>query len=154
MARLEYPDHLLAGMERLQRRVNRSLGERLGDAVPGLRGSFARTLGVLPADGARPGDLAEGTSITKQSMSERVAEMQRLGWVGVTADPDDGRARLVRRTPEGDRVRDLTERAIAGLEADLAAEVGEERYQTFIAVLAELGRAVDFGPEPNDAPTS
>lgn len=148
MADLEYPDHLLAGLERLQRRVDRSLGAHLGEAVPGLRGSFARTLGVLPPDGARPGDLAEGTSITKQSMSERLTEMQRLGWVSVTADPTDGRARLVRRTTEGDRIRDVTERGIAALEADLAAEVGEERYRTFVDVLTELGRSVHFGSEP------
>ncbi|MEZ5183654.1 MAG: MarR family transcriptional regulator, partial [Acidimicrobiales bacterium] len=120
------------------RRVGRELPGRLPVDVVGLRGSAGRTLGVLPAGGARPSQLAEGTSITKQAMGERLAEMEQRGWITIEPDPTDGRARIVRRTAEGDRVRAATERAIASVEAELAAQVGATRWATFLEVLGEL----------------
>jgi len=142
----ETADHLLARLEGLQRRIGRELHDHFDAPIPGLRGSFGRTLGVLPADGARPSDLAVGTAITKQAMGERLREMERLGWITIEPDPADRRARVVRRTPAGDRVRAQTEAGIAHLEAHLAREVGAARYRTFLDVLGELADAVDVAP--------
>jgi DNA-binding MarR family transcriptional regulator len=64
--------------------------------------------------------------------------MVGAGLVAVEPDPGDGRARIVRRTHQGDRALALIMRELAGLEAELSREVGERRYRTFRAVLDEL----------------
>jgi DNA-binding MarR family transcriptional regulator len=116
--------------------------------VAGIRGSAGRTLGILPATGARPSDLAEGTSITKQSMTERLRDMERRGLIIIEPDPDDQRARIVRRTARGDSARDTIEGVIAGMEHDFASIVGPRRYQTFLDVLAQLGDSVEIKRTP------
>jgi DNA-binding MarR family transcriptional regulator len=136
------PEHVLALLHRLRQRTDTDIAPRFR-AVPGMRGSFGFILGVLPADGARPTALAAQMGITKQSLGERVRELERRGWVESLPDPADGRARLIRRTAEGDRVRRITEEVIASMEHDWAAQVGADRYATFLSVLRELGDAPD-----------
>ncbi|MCU1370323.1 MAG: Transcriptional regulator, MarR family [Ilumatobacteraceae bacterium] len=126
--------------ERLQRRANGEMSTLIAPKVAAMRGSFGRLLGTIPDDGARQTELADGLWITKQSLGERLRALEDRGWISIEPDPDDRRARIVRRTPEGDRIRALTEVAMAEMEAGWAAEVGAERYRTFRAVLAELSR--------------
>ena len=132
------PQHVLALLHRLRQRTDADIAPRFA-ALPGMRGSFGHILGILPSDGARPTELAAQMGITKQSFGERVRELEQRGWVESQPDPGDGRALLIQRTPEGDRVRDLTERTIASMEHDWAEQVGHRRYETFLAVLKELG---------------
>lgn len=140
------PGHVLALLHRLRQRTDADLAPRFLE-VPGMRGSFGFILGVLPEEGARPTAMAAQTGITKQSFGERVRELERRGWVESLPDPADGRARLIRRTAEGDRVRRMTEEVIASMEHDWAGEVGADRYATFISVLRELAERPDaVGP--------
>ena len=64
------------------------------------------------------------------------------GWLDVTDDPADRRARIVRRTPAGDdlvrAIRDL----LAVVEERWSDEVSAERYAVFRSVLAELASSV------------
>ncbi|WP_187776130.1 hypothetical protein [Antrihabitans cavernicola] len=46
---------------------------------------------------------------------------------------------MVRRTPKGDNVSQLTNAAVAAVEAAWRKEVGAERYDTMKAVLREIG---------------
>ena len=139
------PDrHLLLLLDAAARRSGRELGDRIGPSIPGMRGSFGMVLGRLPAEGARPSELAELAGITKQAMGQRLVELEARGWIRVDRDPDDRRARLVRRTPEGDAVRVVVAGAIAAAVADWAERVGADRYATCKAVLAELG---GIGPD-------
>ena len=102
-----------------------------------MRASHARLLHLVPPEGARPSELAQGW-ISKQAVGQRLREMVEGGLVTVEPDPHDGRASVVRRTPEGDRTLTLVLRELAELEVELAREVGERRYRTFRAVLDEL----------------
>lgn len=68
----------------------------------------------------------------------RIHEMAEAGLVSVEPDPDDRRATIVRRTAEGNRLRSVANKEIAEIEANLAAEVGAERYRIFREVLDEL----------------
>jgi DNA-binding MarR family transcriptional regulator len=132
--------HVFVHLDQLARRGQRVV-RRLFDAaepVPGLRGSIGRILSLLPPEGARPTTLADGAWITKQSLGERIREMERLGWVMTDADPVDKRAHLVHRTELGDRVLATVERTIAAMEAEWSAKVGADRYTVFRSVLAEL----------------
>ncbi len=134
------PRHLLVLLERLQRRLGREMSTRMhGTGI--LRGSEGRILGLIEPEGTRPTSLAEGSWITKHAIGKRLRGLEERGLVALQSDPDDGRAVRVRRTAKGERVKAATESRIAELERAFAAEVGEERYRTFRAVLEELGRA-------------
>jgi DNA-binding MarR family transcriptional regulator len=138
-----YPDeassgaHVLAVMTAVERRVGEALAARMAPHDVVMRGSHARLLQLVPPDGARPSELAQGW-ISKQAVGQRIHEMLEAGLVAVEPDPHDGRANIVRRTPEGDRIMNLVLSELAALEATLAAQVGERRYRTFRSVLQEL----------------
>lgn len=130
--------HLLAGLEALTRRVGDGLGRRLHPLGIELRGSHGRLLNLLAARGTRPSVLADGGWSSKQAVGKRIQELAAVGLVTVEPDPTDGRASIVRRTPEGDRVLRAVLAQIADLEAELRGQVGARRYETFRSVLDEL----------------
>ena len=132
--------NVLAAVEWLTRRISEDVRAlRQAHDVPITRGSQGLILDLLPEDGARPTELADGRWVSKQAIGQRVRELVELGLVATDPDPTDRRAVIVRRTPAGDRVADQLRRAIAELEGSWARQVGEDRYATFRAVLDELG---------------
>jgi DNA-binding MarR family transcriptional regulator len=134
--------HVVAAVEALVRRTGDDLRTMRADAdVPITRGSHGRILQLLPPEGARPTELAEGGWVTKQAIGQRVRELEDLDLVRTDPDPADGRAVIVRRTPAGDEVDQRLQAAIAQLEQSWARQVGEDRYAVFRAVLDELGAA-------------
>lgn len=136
--------HVLDAIEWLLRRLDHERASLVARGAPMLRGSQGRILHLLPAEGARPTELAAGNWITKQAIGQRVRELEEMGLVRTEPDPDDGRAVMVRRTPDGDRIQGEILAGIDAMERSWAEEVGEERYATFRAVLDELG--VDHAP--------
>lgn len=129
--------HLLATMAIAERRLGQAMAVRTAAHRSVTRGSHARLLNLLPPAGARPSELADGW-ISKQAVSQRIQEMADAGLVTVSPDPRDGRASIVRRTDEGDRILSLILHELADLETELASRIGEERYRTFRSVLDEL----------------
>src|SRR5690242_20675745 len=55
-------------------------------------------------DGARPTELAAAAHISKQSVNDRLGELERLGYLTRERDPADSRARIVRLTARGRRL--------------------------------------------------
>jgi DNA-binding MarR family transcriptional regulator len=111
------------------------LTARLADAgFPDITPAFHPVFENLDPGGTRLTELAARAGMTHQSMGELVAKLETLGYVTRTADPADGRARLVRLTPKG---REMVRQAIrefaaiwdgwarrladAGLQGDLVA---------------------------------
>lgn len=131
--------HLLAALDAFQARVGAAVGDRAGSLGVRLRGSHGRILNLLAPTGTRPSQLAEGW-ISKQAVGMRVQELERMGLVVVERDPADRRATLVRRTPEGDRMRDRTLAMAADIERELREQVGAARYEVFRSVLDDLAR--------------
>jgi DNA-binding MarR family transcriptional regulator len=66
-----------------------------------LQPSHQVVFASLGRSGTRLTDLAHGASMTKQAMGQIVDDLERLGYVERTPDPDDGRAKIVRFTPAG-----------------------------------------------------
>jgi DNA-binding MarR family transcriptional regulator len=129
--------HMLATMTEVERRVGGALAARMARHALVMRASHARLLHLVPPEGARPSELAQGW-ISKQAIGKRIQEMVGAGLLTVEPDSHDGRASIVRRTAEGDHMLALILEEVAGLETELAARVGERRYRTFRAVLEEL----------------
>ena len=55
----------------------------------------------LRIGGSRPSELAEKAGMTKQAMGKIVDELQEIGYVEKAADPNDGRAKIIRFTEKG-----------------------------------------------------
>jgi DNA-binding MarR family transcriptional regulator len=131
------PDHLAY----LLNRVNRRLA---AEAVPpadlsaALTVAQARILDVIPADGCRVVDLTGELRISKQGLGQLVGQLVAGGYLESVADPDDRRAKLVRRTARGDDVVRAIRTLLSRVEARWRREIGAERYAVFREVLTEL----------------
>jgi len=131
------PSHLAYLLHRTTQRM-RSEGELLAGDVERLRASEARLLDLLPPDGARLTELSNQLGISKQALGQLAVRLTEAGFVEVSPDPADRRARLLRRTVRGDDYREAARAALDSVEERWRSEVGAKRYATFRAVLREL----------------
>lgn len=104
----------------------------------GLRQSHFRLLSCVPAAGVSITDLAELLAMTKQGCGQFVSFLSDSGHLTVAENPDDRRARVVQRTPLGDRTVQAVNERIYRIEQEWAELVGPRRYATFRRVLLEL----------------
>jgi DNA-binding MarR family transcriptional regulator len=114
------------------------------DGIAPMTASHARLLDHLPLGGARVTELAASMRITKQALGQLAGQLADRGYVEIVADLSDGRAKLIRCTPRGERARDAIHTVAERLEDRWRAEVGEARYAVFREVLVALGEA---GPQ-------
>lgn len=134
------PDHLAYLLHMATRRLRAEVEAEpiaLGP-TPQLQAAQARLLDLIPPHGGRVTDLAFAMRISKQGLGQVATQLAERGYVDVSPDPADNRAKLVRRTPLGDRIRQAMRTAIADVEQRWCSQVGTERYATFHDVLREL----------------
>jgi DNA-binding MarR family transcriptional regulator len=106
---------LFIGFRRTARLMVEDLTRRLeADGYAGVHPAYHAFFENVDPQGTRLTELAARADMTHQSMSELVAVLERRGWVERHPDPTDGRARLVRLTPEG---RELTRRGLHHINA-------------------------------------
>ncbi len=111
------------------------------DGEDGLRPSQLRVIGSVPPDrGITVTDLAERVGMTKQGIGQFVTQLTHDGYLITESDPNDGRMRIVRRTPLGDEATDRLAQMLQGLEKDWAERVGKRRYRDFRSMLDEIAR--------------
>jgi DNA-binding MarR family transcriptional regulator len=80
--------------------------------------------------------------MTKQSMAELVAHLERHDYVARAADPADGRAKLVRATARGREVYAIAREVLAEVEAALVARMGARDLERLRALLRDLNGAL------------
>lgn len=97
----------------------------------------------LDPTGTRQVELAERAQITKQSMGYLVEYLVRHGYAELAPDPDDRRASLVRLTPRGEAVNDTARQALANLESQWAALLGEGPFGELKAALERISRGIE-----------
>jgi len=119
------------GSEQLHRRI----AER---GHPEVRAPHGNVFEYLDADGTSVSELARRAQMTKQSMADLVAHLERHGYVERVADPSDGRVKLVRATARGEEVYAVARDVVAELEAVWAARLGEAKMGRLRALLEEL----------------
>jgi DNA-binding MarR family transcriptional regulator len=103
-----------------------------------LRPKHGAVLANVGPVGTRPSELAELAGMTRASMGELVDDLEALGYVRRTSDPDDGRARRVVLTGAGLEVARLARQVIAGVERRWAARIGESAFRDLSALLERL----------------
>jgi DNA-binding MarR family transcriptional regulator len=104
----------------------------------GLRQSHFRLISSVPPDGISVTDLADRVRMSKQGCGQFVTGLAESGHLRVAGDPSDGRVRLVRRTPKGNRTIAAVTKRMLAIEEEWSARVGERRYRTFRRVLEQL----------------
>jgi len=104
-----------------------------------VRSAHGAVFQYLDDAGTRAGVLAERAGVTKQSMAELIAHLERHGYVERVPDPADGRAKLVRATAKGAEVYAIARETMAEIEARLEARLGARRMATLRELLEEIG---------------
>lgn len=115
-----------------QAQVNREAGQTIA------RPAVMRLLPFLDRDGIRPTDLAKRVDISKQAVGQTLKAFEGLGLVEFVADPTDGRAQLVRLTPDGETAYRYGNSVLAFLEAELVRAIGAARVKDVVAGLQAL----------------
>ena len=116
-------------------RANRALqtdmvrtGHRRGH--PELKPAHNAVFGTLLPDGSRSAEMAVRAGITRQSMGEVIRDLVDIGILEMAPDPRDGRAKIVRYTPEGKRFASEGFQHLRELERVFKEEFGEEYEAT------------------------
>jgi DNA-binding MarR family transcriptional regulator len=120
-----------AGTERLHRRF----AER---GHPDIRPPHGNVMQFLDDGGTRVSVLAERAQMTKQSMAELVAHLERLGYVERVPDPSDRRAKLVRATPRGKQLYAIARDVVAEIEVEWTRSLGKNKLRHLRELLEEL----------------
>jgi DNA-binding MarR family transcriptional regulator len=97
----------------------------------------------LDVEGTRLTELARRASMSKQAMGELVDQCMELGLVERTADPSDGRARIVRFTRAGLVWLDAFHGAVDVAESEMRTELGKSTMDTILRGLAAYGAEFD-----------
>jgi DNA-binding MarR family transcriptional regulator len=92
----------------------------------------------IPPEGIRLTDLADRAGMSKQAMSELVADLERLAYLRRNPDPRDGRAKLIEFTDRGWAAVEVALTAFDEIEADLARQVGAKRIMDLRETLTRL----------------
>jgi DNA-binding MarR family transcriptional regulator len=132
-----------ASVAQLLFRCARLLNERALERVAEKRGVRVRASHTslfphIELAGTRQTELARKLGVSKQAVHELVSELESMGVVQRSADPDDRRATLVRFTPRGRKAL-LDGLSIAkDLEAEMASAIGASNVTALHAALLRL----------------
>jgi DNA-binding MarR family transcriptional regulator len=123
--------------ERALERVNREASQR-GAKQPVLRPAHTRLLPHIDFEGTRLVTIAERVGVTKQAVSQWIAELQDMKVVELIPDPDDARAKRVRFTPRGLEAIHHGLGVLRGIEDELAAKLGAKELDNLRSTLASV----------------
>lgn len=119
-----------------------------GRGRPDIKPAHNFLFAILGDDGDRAANLAQRAGITRQSMGEVIRDLVDLGILEMAPDPHDGRAKIVRYTPEGKAFASEGFRHLRELERVFEEEFGEE-YEAAREVLERVvGLLSEAAPKP------
>jgi DNA-binding MarR family transcriptional regulator len=119
------------------------LAEGIGRTEAATTPAMNQVMILIDLEGTRVGELARRAGVTKQSMAEAVAGLERRGYVRRRPDPTDGRAQLVELTDAG-WVALRRGRAVAESVHDRwTALIGERDMRRLVALLTRLTERLD-----------
>jgi DNA-binding MarR family transcriptional regulator len=137
------PENLGVLLREPYRVENERLHKRFAErGHPEIRTPHGNVFPYLDDDGTRVSVLAERAQITKQSMAELVAHLERHGYVERVPDPDDGRAKLVRATRKGNELYAIAREFVAEVEAGWTRRLGATKMRRLRELLEELNESL------------
>ena len=117
-------------------------------STPTLRQAHTNLFPHIDFQGVRITELARRLDISKQAVSQSVAELEALGVVELLVDPEDARAKLVRFTAKGAEGIAQGLRVLGELELELEARIGERHMRALHRALLAAANALE--PAPSD----
>ena len=102
------------------------------------RDSWNNVMPHIPPTGIRLTELAARANMTKQAMAELVAEIERRGYLQRTADPADGRAKIIEFTGKGWSLVNTALPALGELEAEVTSRLGEPAVGQLRSTLLQI----------------
>lgn len=103
--------------------------------------SLAHSTNVLRhlSDGPRRArDIVDRCGVTKQAVSQQIAHLERNGFVAVSRDEEDQRARIVALTTQGECAQVVVRRLFEEVEQDWAERIGEDATAALRQALTDL----------------
>ena len=108
-----------------------------------------RIVGMLTKGGSSVQELATRLAMSKQAVGRLSDVLVERGYLGREADPEDRRRVILVLTDEGRSATDVARRAIAGVDALLAAQV---KNAELAGARAVLGALIALGRNPGALP--
>jgi DNA-binding MarR family transcriptional regulator len=138
------PESLAVLLREPFRRGSELLPQRFAErGHPDVRAPHGNVFQYLDDGGTRVSVLAQRAQITKQSMAELVAHLERHGYVERVPDPGDRRAKLVRATPRGKEIYAIAREVVAEIERDWTKRLGKTKMRQLRRLLEELNEGLD-----------
>jgi len=109
----------------------------LPQAIP-LRTSHTNLFPHLDFEGVRITELARRLDISKQAVSQTIAELELMDVVETIPDPSDGRARLARFTDKGKLSILQGLGVLRGIEAEIERSIGKAKFEALHQALLAL----------------
>ncbi|MEX1364936.1 MAG: MarR family transcriptional regulator [Nannocystaceae bacterium] len=116
--------------------------ERLG--VP-VRSSHTALIPHIDLAGTRLTELARRVGVSKQAVGQLVGELEQLGVLCRVPDPEDGRAKLVRFTEQGQRWMLDGLAVLREIEDELLQHLGPRRMRALHSALLALLEVLEPG---------
>jgi len=83
----------------------------------------------------RPSDIARNLGVSRQAIHSTIGQMVKLGIVQLEVDPEDRRHMIVSLTGLGARMRKDAQRSMDALTAQIAAKLGQDKFDDLLAAL-------------------
>lgn len=116
---------------------------RMEKALPGdmLLSHFSVLSHLVRRDVTSPAELAEAFQVARPSMTNTLSKLEKMAFVSIKPDPNDGRAKIVAITAEGAAAHQQAIAAIAPLFGDIVEGLGA---QAFIDLLPGMNKVKTF----------
>lgn len=137
---------LAAAHQRLATQLDTSLGAAGFDD---LRSSHAAIFMAIDGEGSRLTEVAHRVKMTKQAAGELVAHLVERGYLTVTPDPSDRRAKIIQFTRQGWSAISEGERVITNFDSWLQAAVGAAAVTTLRETLVRISETAPGSREIN-----
>lgn len=117
---------LLRGFYWMDESLQRNLRAKGGPKVTHSQSMVILTIG----EGIqRPSAIAERLGVSRQAVHQCLQELVRLRLVELVADPEDGRAKLVKLSKQGMPVRIVASEVLIALEHELGERIGRQNLK-------------------------
>lgn len=114
------------------------LRARLAERGWSITRSQSLTMANVASGVTRAAHIAANLGVSRQAMSQLLAELAEIGLVELRPDPHDRRARLVVLSEVGIEIREAAQQILRDLEGELAAAVGTSAMATLRIALRNL----------------
>lgn len=103
-----------------------------------LRAAHTNLIPHLDFEGVRITELARRLDISKQAISQTIAELELMDVVETIPDPSDGRARLARFTDKGKQAIMQGLGVLRGIETEMERSIGKAKFDALHDALLAL----------------